>query len=282
MAYDGTDFVGFQWQAQGRTVQGVLEAALRGVTQTDCRVVGSGRTDSGVHASGQVIAFHVAWRHSLADLQRALNATLPQDIVVRAVEPAEPDWHPRFSALRRHYRYTVLNQALRSPLQRRHAHLVAQPLSLQALQAGADLLVGEHDFASFGQPMGRASTGRNPAPAGCGTGRGSTIRVIYSARWQELASPRMGGDDLAGDGSWFIFDVVGNAFLRGMVRSIVGALLQVGSGAWPAQRVAEVLAARDRALAAPPAPACGLCLVRVEYRDQESGIRGQRSLTTDS
>ncbi len=237
VAYDGADFRGFQWQAQGRTVQGVLEAALAQVTQSHTRVIGSGRTDAGVHALGQVIGFRTVWRHALADLQRALNAVLPADVVVLDLGPAAPDWHARFSAVRRHYRYTVLNLALRAPLDRRYAHLVTQPLRLDRLQAAAGVLVGEHDFASFGQPMQLAET---------------TVRCVFSASWQQ-------------EGPRFTFDVIGNAFLRGMVRSLVGCTLQVGAGAWPLEQLVAVLAARDRAAAAPPAPACGLCLMQVDY-----------------
>lgn len=236
VAYDGTDFLGFQWQSAGRTVQGVLEAALLQVSQQATRVIGSGRTDSGVHAQGQVIGFRTPWRHSLPDLQRALNAVLPQDVVVGELGQAAPDWHARFSARRRFYRYTVLNQPWRSPLERRYAHLVTGPLSLADLQAAADVLVGVHDFASFGQP----------------TVGDSTVRQIFSARWRQ-------------EGRRWTFDVCGNAFLRAMVRSLVGAMLQVGSGAWSVERLAAVLTGQDRALAAPPAPACGLCLMRVEY-----------------
>jgi tRNA pseudouridine38-40 synthase len=213
----------------------VLEAALAQVTQTPTRVVGSGRTDAGVHAQGQVIGFQTPWQHPLADLQRALNAVLPADVVVLELGPASEGWHPRFSALWRYYRYSVLNLPLRSPLERRYACLVTQPLNLAALQAGADLLVGEHDFASFGQ---------SPIPG--------TVRRIFRAEWRQ-------------DGSWLTFDVVGNAFLRGMVRSLVGTLLQVGTGLWPVEQVAAILMGRDRSLAAPPAPACGLCLLHVEY-----------------
>jgi tRNA pseudouridine38-40 synthase len=132
----------------------------------------------------------------------------------------------------------VLNRPVRSPLERRYAHWVREPLAVSAMQAAADLLVGEHDFASFGQPM-------RPEE--------STVRAVYSAAWTAA------GADL------WAFDVVGNAFLRGMVRSLVGALLQVGVGRWPVAQVSETLAARNRALAAPPAPACGLCLLRVDY-----------------
>jgi tRNA pseudouridine38-40 synthase len=236
LAYDGTDFLGFQWQSHGRTVQGVLEDALAQVTQGPVRVVGSGRTDRGVHARGQVVGFCSRWHHTVQDLQRALNAVLPPDAAVLELEPAPVGWHPRFNARRRHYRYTVLNQPVKAPLERRYAHVVSCPLDVDALQAGAKQLVGVHDFAAFGQPT---------------QGEG-TVREVLEAGWQQ-------------DGQWFIFDVVGNAFLRGMVRSLVGTLLQVGAGFWSVGRVSEVLESRDRGLAAPPAPACGLCLMRVEY-----------------
>lgn len=218
-------------------MQGVLEAALRQVTQCEARVIGAGRTDAGVHARGQVIGFRTPWRHPLADLLRALNAVLPEDVAVLDVALAPEGWHPRFSALRRHYRYTVLNRAVRDPLVRRYAYLVREPLDLALLQAATDLIVGEYDFASFGRPMQPGET---------------TVRCIYAATWKQ-------------EGEWYTFDVTGNSFLRGMVRSLVGAMLQVGSGAWPVVQMTEVLAARDRALAAPPAPACGLCLMQVDY-----------------
>jgi tRNA pseudouridine38-40 synthase len=243
VAYDGTEFLGFQVQDGGRTIQGALEAALAQVTRQTTRVVGAGRTDAGVHAQGQVIGFRVEWRHTLADLHRALNAVLPEDVAVLDLGPAQPGWHPRFSARRRHYRYTVLNSPLRSPLDRRYAHLVTEPLDLKALQSAADVLVGQHDFASFGQP----------------TQGDSTVRVIYEAGWRQ-------------EGEWpahwlFTFDVIGNAFLRSMVRCLVGTMLQIGMGRWPVGRMNEILAGRDRALAAPPAPACGLCLMKVEYEE---------------
>jgi tRNA pseudouridine38-40 synthase len=239
VSYDGTDFLGFQWQPQGRTVQAVLEAAVARVTQTQARVVGSGRTDAGVHARGQVVGFRVAWSHSLPDLLRALNAVLPPDVGVIRLSVAAPGWHPRFSATERHYRYSVLNQPLRSPLDRRYAHHVAEPLALPPLQQAADALVGEHDFASFGRP----TQGEN------------TVRRVMSARWQQ-------------DGPWFTFDIVGNAFLRGMVRSVTGTLLKIGTGAWAVTELSRILDGRDRALAAAPAPACGLCLMRVEYQPE--------------
>ena len=307
VAYDGTDFLGFQWQTRGRTVQGVLEQALarvcgirspseeapwgevsslRGeVPSLQGRVIAAGRTDAGVHARGQVVGFRTTWRHPLAELKRALNAVLPEDVAIQQLEPAEADWHPRFSAVRRTYRYTVLNRPVRSPLDRRYALHVERPLDLAALKAGAQVLVGEHDFASFGQPTkprqfgmksrssGMSRTGEEGTPwegsavrpgeashcAAQDQGGFATVRCIYEADWTRQPPEAPEGGD------WLTFDVSGNAFLRGMVRSIVGSLLQVGLGLWPPERIAEVLALRERGACAPPAPACGLCLMRVDY-----------------
>jgi tRNA pseudouridine38-40 synthase len=245
VAYDGTDFLGFQLQVTGRTVQGVLEEALLGLTGAETRVVGSGRTDTGVHAAGQVVGFRAPWRQTTAGLHRALNAVLPPDIAVSALSEAPDEWHPRFSARRRHYRYTVVNAPWRDPLTRRYALHVPQSLQLEQLQAAARIVVGEHDFASFGRPMQDGE---------------STVRAIFSADWRR-------------NGEMLTFDVVGNAFLRGMVRSLVGSMLQVGLGEWPVERLAAVLAACDRSSAttgdgaARPAAACGLCLMHVEYDD---------------
>jgi tRNA pseudouridine38-40 synthase len=236
VAYDGTDFMGVQWQPGGRTVQGELERAISQVAQPEGRVVGAGRTDAGVHARGQVIGFRARWHHPLVDLERALNAVMSGDVAVSALELADEGWHPRFSARQRSYRYTINNQLLRSPLDRRYAYHVAEPLALALLQDASEQLIGEQDFASFGRP----------------TQGDSTVRRVISVEWQQA-------------GSWLTFDIVGNAFLRGMVRSVVGTLLRIGAGKWPVEQVARILSARDRALAAPPAPACGLCLMLVEY-----------------
>lgn len=261
VAYDGTDFLGFQLQAQGRTVQGVLEAALLGLTGAETRVVGSGRTDAGVHAAGQVVGFRSRWRHGCPALQRALNAVLPPDVAVIELMPTSDDWHPRFSAQWRHYRYSVVNGPWRSPLTRRYVLHVARPLRLDRLQAAAQVFVGEHDFASFGRSM------KDGAPGEPGT---STVRVVFSAGWRQDSNALVGEQLL-------VFDVIGNAFLRGMVRSLVGGMLQVGWGEWSVEQLAEVLAARDRSSAgtgsraARPAAACGLCLMHVEY-DQTNQV----------
>jgi len=242
IAYDGTDYSGFQRQANAPTVQGALEAALAQVTQQaaagDKRptVLAAGRTDAGVHAAGQVIAFDTAWRHELSDLWRALNAVLPDDIAVLKMEQAAADFHPRYDARSRHYRYTVYNAPVRSPLARRYGLHVPAPLDVAPMQRAAQALVGEHDFAAFGRPW-----------------RGQcTVRRVLTAEW-------------SGEPTCLTFDIEANAFLYRMVRSIVGTLLQVGRGDVSLEQFEAVLASRDRSQAGPPVAPCGLCLMQVKY-----------------
>ena len=152
VAYDGTDFVGFQRQAIGRTVQGVLEVALEGIFGTRVRVLAAGRTDAGVHAEGQVVAFDTEWRHSLSDLKRALNGGLPQDCVVRELVQVVEAFHPRYDALSRRYRYTVYQAPVRSPLARRTSLHCRAPLDLDAIKAAKDKFGLE--VATFGADVG--------------------------------------------------------------------------------------------------------------------------------
>ncbi|MFQ5610941.1 MAG: tRNA pseudouridine(38-40) synthase TruA [Anaerolineae bacterium] len=240
LEYDGTDFSGFQIQAEGRTVQGELETALRRVTQVETRVIGAGRTDAGVHASGQVIAFTVPWRHTTQDLQRALNAVLPADVALRTLRPVPGAFHPRFDAIRRTYHYTVLNQPERSPLGRRYACHTPQPLDVEAMRQAGQCLIGRHDFASFGRP-----------PQG-----NKTVRHVTQAEW-------------VAEGPRLTFVISANAFLYRMVRAIVGTLLQVGKGERAPAEMLAILEARERSLAGPLAPACGLCLVEVGYPEAD-------------
>jgi tRNA pseudouridine38-40 synthase len=234
--YDGTDYHGFQVQVAQRTVQGVLEEALHRVARQRVRVVGAGRTDTGVHARGQVIAFWARWRHNEADLHRALNALLPQDVALLSLEGAAEEFHPRYDARRRWYRYTVLNRSLRSPLDRRQALHVGRRLDVAAMNRAAAALPGEHDFATFGRPP----KGEN------------TVRRVMRAEWERK-------------GPFVTFDIEANAFLHRMVRSLVGTLLQVGLGQLLPEEFAQRLAACQRALAGPTAPPQGLCLMAVSY-----------------
>lgn len=234
--YDGTDFYGFQIQASERTVQGEIERALEAVAGKRIKVTGAGRTDRGVHARGQVVGFEVEWRHSLEDLHRALNAVLSADVAISEMGLAPEGFHPRFSALSRTYRYTLLNQRVRSPLARRKAWHVAQVLEPAAMEEASCLLVGQHDFATFGQPP----QGEN------------TIRTVLRAKWQEQQP-------------FLTFDIEANAFLYRMVRSIVGMLVQVGCGQISLDEFAAIVKARERSQGKSLAPAHGLCLMRVDY-----------------
>jgi tRNA pseudouridine38-40 synthase len=236
VAYDGTDYGGFQRQANAPTVQAVLEAALAQVTREAIIVLAAGRTDAGVHAVGQVVAFDAAWRHGLSDLQRALNAVLPTDVAVQAVAEAVPDFHPRYDARSRHYRYTLYNAPARWPLARRYSLYVASLLDVAMMQRAAQALVGEHDFATFGKP-----------PQGK-----ITVRRVLAAEW-DWEPP------------WLTFDIEANAFLHRMVRSIVGTLLQVGRGKMGVEEFVSVLASCDRSQAGPTASPRGLCLMEVKY-----------------
>lgn len=234
--YDGTDFFGFQVQPDCPTVQGTLEAALARLTGAQVRVIGAARTDTGVHARGQVVAFSCPWRHGVADLQRAMNAVLPPSVVVVDVKPAPAGFHPRYSARSREYRYRVHNRPVRSPLRLRYSLHVAEPLDVAAMNRAAALLVGQHDFATFGDP----------------TSGESTVRAVYRSEWEQA------GDEV-------VYTIEANAFLRRMVRTLVTALLWVGSGRWSPEDLRRALAARDRRVCPPPAASCGLHLWAVRY-----------------
>jgi tRNA pseudouridine38-40 synthase len=230
--YDGTDFAGFQLQPGARTVQGTLEAALArlsgGVRQP---VVGAGRTDAGVHAEGQVVAFTYSGRLSTIELAAALNGTLPPDVALRDLRRAPAGFHPRYAARYREYRYTIWNGP-RSPLRERTALWVAAPLDADAMAEAATVFIGRHDFSAFG--------GADPQP----------VRTIETVR------VRRAGDLVT-------IDVRADAFLRGMVRRIVAALLGVGRGRLDVATLERALAGRAPAFGGAAAPARGLCLRHV-------------------
>jgi tRNA pseudouridine38-40 synthase len=238
--YDGTGLCGWQRQANGPTVQSHLEAALTSLLAHEVTVTGASRTDAGVHASGQVASFRTDRTIALHGIRRGLNSLLPDAIaIVDATEAAE-DFHPRFSATGKHYRYLLLTRADRSPRWRDRAWHLPGPLDHAAMCEAAAALIGEHDFAAF-----RA--------AGCTAKR--TVRRINEI---EIG-------DLPGELSIVAVDVRGNAFLRHMVRIVVGTLVEVGQGRRPVGQVAEILASKDRTRAGVTAPARGLELVSVRY-----------------
>lgn len=258
LEYDGTDFKGSQLQANGRTVQGELETALARLTGLKagerCVVSLAGRTDSGVHASGQVANFLTASRLPLETFRRGLNALLPFDLAVLSAEEVPEDFHARFSAKERAYRYNILNQPVRSPLARRFAYQVAQPLDLPAMQAAANSLVGERDFASFAGAGWGVKAQLDPHAK---ADNPSTVRNLLKAEWL-VETGWLVGERL-------VLEVVANAFLPHMIRNIVGTLLLVGKGERTPEDFARIVAVCDRRQAGPTAPACGLSLVSVRY-----------------
>ncbi len=199
-------------------------------------IIGAGRTDSGVHAAGQVISFDLVWRHGTEPLLRAANANLPEDIAFVELTEAPPEFHPRFDARRRAYQYHIYNQPTPDPLRRLYSWHITRQLNVEAMNAAAACLVGVHDFATFGQPP----QGEN------------SVREIFHAVWRR-------------QGDLLTFDIEGNAFLYRMVRSMVGSLRAVGDGQWRVADFKAALAAKDRARAATTAPAHGLVLVSVRY-----------------
>ncbi len=232
--YDGTDFEGFQIQRGKRTIQGELERALHRITGETIRVVGAGRTDTGVHATGQGVHFDTAWKQSNQVLQRALNAILPTDLAVRSLIQVPHDFSARFSALRRVYRYTIWNRAIRSPLMARYAWWVADPLDVEAMNRAAHQLIGKKDFGAFGTPP----RGEN------------TVRHVYRASVER-------------EGERVIIEIEADAFLYRMVRRIVGTLVKVGKGTLSLEAFGQVIEKKRRAGEA--VPPHGLCLTQVKY-----------------
>jgi tRNA pseudouridine38-40 synthase len=241
LAYDGTEFFGLQRQIGVRTVQGAFEDALRKIGWMENAIWTAGRTDSGVHASGQVIAFDFEWSHAPSALQRALNANLPQDVVVRELQQVRDDFHPRFDAIARVYRYRIYCKPHRDPMRKRYAWKVWPPVDLSLAQEVADQFVGEHDFASFGKP---------PRPGGI------TVRQVLSAEW------RVDGDE-------YIFTIKANAFLYHMVRRLVSFQVKIGQGKLGKHVAEESLNADVRQPIQGLAPPEGLCLVSVVYANEE-------------
>jgi tRNA pseudouridine38-40 synthase len=245
--YDGTDLSGFQAQPAGRTVQGELETALARLSGgRRVVVVGAGRTDAGVHATDQVIAFTYGGRLAAAELEKALVALLPRDVAIRGLRRVRPGFSPRRAARYREYRYTVWNGP-RSPLRERMALGVRVPLDVAAMARAGQVLTGRHDFSAFG------AADRNP------------IRTVTAVRVRKT-------------GRTIVIDVRADAFLRGMVRRIVAVLIEVGRGKMNEDDVATALAARRPALDGAMAPPHALCLRRVALgrdRPAHNRQRGQ-------
>jgi tRNA pseudouridine38-40 synthase len=269
--YDGTDFAGSQLQAEvlGRTVQGELEQALARLAGEPIRVALAGRTDSGVHALGQVASLDFPPRGRLdrpEAVMTALNGLLSPDLAVTAAQPAPEGFHARFSARKRAYRYLIWNRPSRAPLLARYSLHVRKPLDLEAMARAASSIEGTHDLAAFaGQGLGVPDSSDD---------KPSTVRTIYTARIFRLdpaagfwtwKAPESKDRAPAGEGNLLALDLVANAFLPQMVRTIAGTLLEVGHGKLGLEDIARILANRDRKKAGPTARPHGLCLLWVEY-----------------
>lgn len=241
VAYDGTNYCGWQIQKNGKTIEEELNRALKEVTGEELQVMGASRTDAGVHALGNVAVFDTEARMPADKFVYALNQRLPEDIRVQSSCEVEPDFHPRYQKTVKTYEYRILNREFPLPSCRLNTHFTYRPLDEKKMRQAAEYLVGEHDFQSF-----------------CTVGAQvkSTVRTIY-----ELKVER--------SGELLTIRVTGNGFLYHMVRIIAGTLMKVGCGEWEPERIPEILKAADRRAAGPTAPAKGLTLMKIVYPEME-------------
>lgn len=235
--YDGTHYSGWQYQPHAPSIQGQLNVAISAVADEFVNCIGSGRTDTGVHAHGQVVHFDSRAERSPRAWLLGINSHLPDDINILWVKEIDSEFHARYSAVKRAYRYSILCRPVRSALARHRAWWVRQPLDETAMAAGARCLLGLHDFSSF-----RA--------AGCQSH--SPVRNLLHI-------------DIIRKRDWIFVDCAANAFLHHMVRNILGSLVEIGRGDRPVEWLQEVLESRDRKLAGITAPAEGLVLTRIQY-----------------
>ena len=241
VAYDGTDFVGWQIQNEGRTVEGELNKAINALTGETIEVIGASRTDSGVHAKGNVAVFDTESTVPADRFMYALNVFLPEDISVVESKEVAPDFHPRHCSSIKTYEYRIFVSRINDPLKRRYAYRFPTELDVNKMDEAAKYLIGEHDFKSFCCVRTQAET---------------TVRKIYSA-------------DVFHDGDDILIRVSGAGFLYNMVRIIAGSLMEVGSGKKDPVHIKEVLEGTDRTLAGPTAEPQGLTLVNIEFADEQ-------------
>ena len=237
VAYDGTNYCGWQIQINGITVEEVLNKTISELVGEPIAVIGASRTDSGVHAMGNVAVFDTESRIPAEKMSFALNQRLPEDIRIQESCEVPLDWHPRYRDTRKTYEYRILNRRFAIPTERLSSHVCYYPLEVEKLQQAADYLVGEHDFKSFCSTRTQVE---------------NTVRTIYFLR-------------VIKEGDMIQIRINGNGFLYNMVRIIVGTLLKVGTGMYPPEHVKEILEAKDRRLAGPKAEARGLTLMEIEY-----------------
>ena len=241
VAYDGTAYRGWQLQPNGITIEQVLNRELTALLKEPISVIGASRTDSGVHARGNVAVFDTENRMPADKICFALNQRLPEDIRVQSSEEVPADWHPRKANCTKTYEYKVLNRKISMPLERLYAHFCYFNLDLDKMREAAAYLVGEHDFKSFCAIGAQVKT---------------TVRTIYAC-------------DVEKEGDIITIRVTGNGFLYNMVRIIAGTLVQVGGGAIEPEAVKEILAKKDRSAAGPTAPAHGLTMMGIEFENVE-------------
>ncbi len=240
LAYDGTNYSGWQFQKNAVTIEEVLNKALSQLMGEEISVIGASRTDAGVHALENVAVFDTDNRMAADKICLALNQWLPEDIRALNSEEVALDWHPRKQNCTKTYEYRILNRKINMPTQRLYSYFCYFPLDVEKMREGAAYLIGEHDFKSFCAPRGQAE---------------ETVRTIYSL-------------ELDKQGDMITLRISGSGFLYNMVRIIAGTLIKVGIGVYPPEHVEEILDARDRRAAGPTAPAKGLTLVRMEYEKQ--------------
>jgi tRNA pseudouridine38-40 synthase len=260
VAYDGTNFSGWQVQPGEVTVQGEIQAALNRVTGESPLPQGSGRTDAGVHALGQVASFALQAPIPASNLRRALNRTLPDAIRILEAETVPDQFHARHSATAKTYEYRVFREAICPPSLARYVYPCNWPMNLADMQKAAKLLEGEHDFLSFAATDPDLNTRACDEESDPDQQVKNTIRTVFSSGWEETHSE---------SGALLIYRVRGNGFLHHMVRNFVGTLLDVGRGRLNADVIPEILAAKARAAAGPTAPARGLFLRSVEYGQRD-------------
>ena len=237
IAYDGTDYCGWQMQPNGITIEEVLNKTISELCGEDIQVIGASRTDSGVHALGAVAVFDTNMRMEAGKFCYAINQRLPGDIRIQESREVPKDWHPRKQNSIKTYEYTIYNSRIANPLVRRNTYFCYFKLDIEKMQEATGYLIGTHDFKSF---------------CSLGTQTETTVRTIY-----ELTVNKY--DEM------IVIDIKGNGFLYNMVRIIVGTLIKIGTGAYPPEHVKEILDARDRLMAGPKVPPEGLCLIGLEY-----------------
>lgn len=238
--YDGRRYYGFQWQPGLPTIQSELEQAIRKLTRERRRVMAASRTDTGVHAKGQVVSFRTGTDYPPETYMKALNYYLPEDIAVLAAERVNDDFNVRGDALSREYEYRILNRAVRSPLITGFAYLVTGELDIDRMNKACALLKGTHDFSSFAASLGQ---------------KGSMVRNVHEAVMKR-------------EGDMVLFHIVANAFLPHQVRNTVGLIVRLGQGKVTLEEFHEIMEQKTLGMAGPAAPAHGLCLIKVNYPEK--------------